>query len=544
MGGALPSCNKGLETRLWITRSRRLVHKCIGTKWSSSVFVQLDEAKNPTVIKKLSTLALAAASLPTLAAAQYYPPQPQQQQLPPPPGTVPLPYPGQPGYQASQQHYGTRAPVAEPWQAQPPPPTVSEPWQSPAPDRNSTGPALEPLDLPPAIEQGVEMIYIDEELIPRHVPQMPEYLAASLDNLGGAPLDLFVPVNPLYTQIRRAADQYRATWGQLPQVEVPSGPTLKQGMSGERVALLRQRLGLGSGDKFDPALAKKVADFQAVHGLTSDGIAGNGTLAALNRGVGYYLARIDVNLERAKRLPAPEDQPRYAIVDAGDARLSLWENGRKVNSMPIIVGAEATQTPMMAAYIRYVSANPYWNVPPELVKSLIAPRVRDQGVSYLTDREYQVLTDYSPDAQLIDPKTVDWAAVAQGRQEVRLRRLPSPANSMGMMKFMLPNYFGIYLHDSPTKDHFEKNELWISNGCVRLSDYKRFAKWLFGGYVPDGKNPKVEQDIDLPAPVPVYMTYLTVEPTSDGSMRFLPDHYGRDAGVIERRTELAMATVR
>ena len=83
-----------------------------------------------------------------------------------------------------------------------------------------------------------------------------------------------------------------------------------------------------------------------------------------------------------------------------------------------------------------------------------------------------------------------------------------------MMKFMLPNYFGIYLHDSPEKEHFTKNELWISNGCVRVEDYKRFASWLFDGYVPKGKNPKVEEEVDLPKPVPVYMTYLTVQPTA------------------------------
>src|SRR4029079_13152454 len=119
------------------------------------------------------------------------------------------------------------------------------------------------------------------------------------------------------------------------------------------------------------------------------------------------------------------------------------------------------------------------------------PRVVAQGVSYLTDREYQVLTDYSDDAQTIDPRDVDWRAVVSGAQEVRLRRLPSPANSMGMMKFMLPNYFGIYLHNSREKYHSTKNELWITNGCARLEHYKRLARFLYNGIVPQGKNPKV-----------------------------------------------------
>ena len=211
--------------------------------------------------------------------------------------------------------------------------------------------------------------------------------------------------------------------------------------------------------------------------------------------------------------------------------------------MKVVVGKAETATPMMAAYIKFASVNPYWNVPPELVKSLIAPRVAAQGVSYLTDREYQVLTDYGDNAQTIDPHTVDWQGVVDGRVEVRLRRLPSPANSMGMMKFMLPNYFGIYLHDFPEKAHFTKNELWISNGCVRVEDYKRFARWLFNGRVPSGGDPKVEEEVNLPQPVPVYMTYLTAAATADGVV-FLADHYGRDAHLMERFGSQLMAAVR
>jgi murein L,D-transpeptidase YcbB/YkuD len=307
--------------------------------------------------------------------------------------------------------------------------------------------------------------------------------------------------------------------------------------------MLRTRLGLPASDKFDASVAAKVKEFQAVHAIKADGIAGTGTIDALNRGAQYYEQLIIINMERAKRLPAPEEQRKYVLVDAGDARLSMWENGRKVDEMKVVVGKAETATPMMAAYIKYASVNPYWNVPPELVRSLIGPRVVAQGVSYLTEREYQVLTDYSDDAKTIDPRDVDWQAVVDGRQDVRLRRLPSPANSMGMMKFMLPNYFGIYLHDSPEKEHFTKNELWISNGCVRVEDYKRLASWLFGGYVPKGKDPKVEQEVDLPQPVPVYMTYLTAQPTASG-VQFMPDAYGRDAHLMERYGTQLMAAVR
>ena len=440
-----------------------------------------------------------------------------------------------------------RPPVMEPWQAPQAPiqlAPISEPWQAPtATAAGQRAPALEPIDLPPAIEQGVDMIYIDEELIPRSVQSGALLHDISFDDWSGAPVDMFVSMNPIYTELRRGLVRYRQRWGDLPQVPVPAGAALKPGSTGERVAALRTRLGLAGGDTYDPALAAVVKEFQAAHGLKPDGLAGAGTIEALNRGAEYYQQRIIINMERAKRLPSPEEQGKYAVVDAGAARLSMWENGRKVDEMKVVVGKAETATPMMAAYIKYASVNPYWNVPPELVKNLIAPRVAAQGPSYLTEREYEVSSDYGEDAKRLDPSTVDWQAVVDGRQEVRLRRLPSPANSMGMMKFMLPNYFGIYLHDSPEKDHFTKNELWISNGCVRVEDYKRFASWLFGGYVPKGKDPKVEQEVDLPKPVPVYMTYLTVQPTATG-VQFLPDPYGRDTHLMERFSPQMVAAAR
>ena len=469
-------------------------------------------------------LALSALTIPAAALAQWS-------------GNWPVPGPVPPPPPAEQSRQAPQAPVAEPWMARPAP--QGQPWQSPAAESNKPA-ALEPIDLPPAIEQGVDMIYIDEELVPKAVH---DNGTMSFAAWSGAPVDLFAPINPIYTDLRRGLVKYQQRWGNLPQLPVPAGAALKSGMTGDRVAALRTRLGLSGGDKYDAALAAQVKEFQSVHGMKADGIAGAGTIEALNRGAQYYEQLIIINMERAKRLPAPEEQRKYVIVDAGDARLSMWENGRKVDEMKIVVGKAETATPMMAAYIKYASVNPYWNVPPELVRSLIGPRIVSQGVSYLTDREYQVMTDYSDDAQLLDPNTVDWRAVVDGRQDVRLRRLPSPANSMGMMKFMLPNYFGIYLHDSPEKEHFTKNELWISNGCVRVEDYKRLAKWLFDGYVPKGKNPKVEEEVDLPKPIPVYMTYLTVQPTSDG-VQFMEDHYGRDAHLMERYGTQLMAAVR
>ena len=470
-------------------------------------------------------LALSALTIPAAALAQVNWPVPPQVPPPPPPAAYQGPPPA----------------VAEPWMMRPQP-AVAQSWQSPS-ARPSRGPALEPIDLPPAIEQGVDMIYIDEALVPKAAKEAGPLGEMTNAAWSSAPVDLFTSVNPIYTDLRRGLVKYQQTWGGLPAIPVPDGPSLKPGQSGERVAALRTRLGLPEGDKYDAALAAKVKLFQSVHGIKADGIAGAGTVEALNRGPEYYEQLIVINMERAKRLPAPEEQHKYLLVDSGAARLSMWENGKKVDEMKIVVGKAESPTPMMAAYVKYADVNPYWNVPPDLVRNLIAPRVVAQGVSYLTTREYQVLSDLTENPQVIDPNSVDWQAVVDGRQEVALRRLPSPANSMGMMKFMLPNYFGIYLHDSPEKEHFTKNELWISNGCVRLEDYKRVARFLFDGHVPQGQNPKVEEHVDLPQPVPVYMTYLTVQPTATG-VQFLPDHIGRDAHLMERYGTQLIAAVR
>lgn len=393
---------------------------------------------------------------------------------------------------------------------------------------------IEPIDVPPSIEQGLDMVYIDREMAPSIEARDAQLEELGFSDFGAAPVDMFSPVHPLYTELRRALVRYQMDWADLPQVEVPAGPLLKAGSEGERVALLRQRLGLTEGTKFDAELAARVKAFQAVHGLKPDGAAGAGTLAALNRGFKHYENVLQLNLERARRLPRTSESGRYVLVDAGSARLTMYENGKAVDSMKVIVGSQATETPMMAALMRFVSVNPWWNTPPDLAQKIIAPRVLQQGLSYLEERDYQVLSDWTDDAVPVDPASVDWAAVAQGRKQARLRRGPGPWNSMGDLKFNMPNDFGIYLHDVPEaeKAMFASDNRWISNGCIRLEDAERLAKWLFGD-VPTAPAQKVEQNVDLAEPVPVYITYLTAEATAEGP-RFRADPYNRDPALLAR----------
>lgn len=393
---------------------------------------------------------------------------------------------------------------------------------------------IEPIDIPPSIEQGLDMVYIDREMKPSMEQRDAQLHASGYSDFQAPDEDMFSPVHPIYTDLRRALVRYQMRWGDLPQVEIPAGPTLKLNSTGDRVALLRQRLGLPEGTKFDAATAAVVKEYQAVHGFKPDGIAGAGTIESLNRGFKHYENTLLLNLERAKRLPQTTEAGRYVLVDAGSARLWMYENGKPVDSMRVIVGSQATETPMMAALMRFVSVNPWWNTPPELATKSVAPGVLKEGLTYLTDRDYQVLSDWTDDAVPIDPATVDWQAVADGKATVRLRRGPGPWNSMGKLKFNMPNDFGIYLHDvpDPGRADFKKDDRWISNGCIRLEDAQRLAKWIFGK-VPQAGDDKTEQNVDLPEAVPVYITYLTAEAGADGP-RFRKDPYSRDPALLAR----------
>jgi murein L,D-transpeptidase YcbB/YkuD len=179
----------------------------------------------------------------------------------------------------------------------------------------------------------------------------------------------------------------------------------------------------------------------------------------------------------------------------------------------------------MAGYIRQAVVNPYWNVPENLVRKTIAAGVLGQGQRYLRVRGYEVLSDWSDEPEQLDPAAIDWRAVSRGDLEVRVRQKPNDLNAMGSVKFEFPNPMGIYLHDTPDKKLLLEEARQFSNGCVRLEDYRRFASWVFPRAPQPTSAP--EQIIPLPRPVPIYMTYLTVE-TRGNSVYFRPDPYRFD----------------
>lgn len=244
------------------------------------------------------------------------------------------------------------------------------------------------------------------------------------------------------------------------------------------------------------------------------------------------LQRVRVNLERARVLPADHGQ-KYVVVDAAAARLYMFEGGQLADSMKVVVGKPTQQTPQLASAIRNVVLNPYWNVPDDLTVERIAPRVASEGMKYFNSKRYQALSDWGEHPRVLDAKAIDWAAVRDGRQQVRVRQLPGPDNAMGHMKFTLPNELGIYLHDTNDPAKFDEAARNFSGGCVRLEAAPRLARFLFGkAPVPSGRAP--EQEVALPDPVPVYVTYFTAT-TQDGALVFRDDVYNRDTPRLASR---------
>ena len=194
--------------------------------------------------------------------------------------------------------------------------------------------------------------------------------------------------------------------------------------------------------------------------------------------------------------------------------------------MVVVVGKPKYPTPIMAAYVRYAALNPYWYVPSDLVPEDVAQYVVKFGLNYLDDYGYEIVSDWTPNPAIIDPKTLDWNAINEGRVQINIRQKPGPKNFMGRMKFMFPNQFGVYLHDNPRRELFLKAARFFSGGCVRLEDAPRLGRWLFGRDL-EWQGAGTEQPVPLAQPVPVYITYLTAMPDS-GSIAYFDDVYGRD----------------
>ncbi len=359
-------------------------------------------------------------------------------------------------------------------------------------------------------------------------------------------LESLLPRTPCYQHLKEARARYRriAADGGWPMI--PEGDKLEKGSSGSRVRLLRERL-VASGDlaaagidgeMFDGMLEGAARRFQERHGLAADGVVGPNTLGALNVPVEERLRQIEINLERWRWLPRSLGD-RFIRVNIANFEMDLFEGGERIMNMRVIVGRDYRRTPVFSDVMTYIVINPYWNVPRKLATQDKLPLIK-QDPAYLADQKMRVFSGWGADAVEIDPSTVDWSQVTAGGFAWRLRQDPGPKNALGRIKFMFPNKFDVYLHDTPSKGLFAQPDRAVSSGCIRLEEPIELAEYLLRGY-PEWTRPAIlaaienglEQTVRLLEPIPVHILYCTAWVEDTGEIHFRRDIYGRDKAVAD-----------
>lgn len=384
---------------------------------------------------------------------------------------------------------------------------------------------------------------VDPELFVQAEPMKPSRV---LDDAAAASdferfLDTLAPANPYYRRLHRVLADYRAVERRGGWPTVDAGPSLRQGDRDPRVRVLRERLSatrditVPAGDPtlFDAALDQAVRRFQARHGLEVDGIVGPNTRAALNAPVETRLQQIVVNMERWRWMPDDLGR-RYVLVNLAGFELDVVEDGRDVLNMRVVVGKPYRRTPVFTDRMTYIEFNPTWTVPPTIARVDILPKLREDP-GYLAEENMLVYRGWDADAPPVDPATIDWQAVDPRRIPYRIVQQPGPKNALGRVKFMFPNRFHVYLHDTPSRELFERTVRTFSSGCIRIEKPLEMAEYMLDGQqgwtrerietvIAGGERTAVP----LARPLPVYLTYSTVWVGEGGTVHFRSDIYGRD----------------
>lgn len=366
--------------------------------------------------------------------------------------------------------------------------------------------------------------------------------------------DLFERARPQrawYERGRQRLKEYYALRDAGGWSRLANGPTIEPGASDPRVPALRQHLAVtgdlvspgGAGaaayqaplppydTTYDSELADAVKRFQERHGLTADGVIGSSTLAALNVPVSARIDQLRVNMERA-RWVMHELTGDFVLVDVAGFDVSWFRDDQAVWTSKVIVGKPYRETPVFKSLITYVVFNPTWTIPPTiLVVDKLPILKKDPG--YLKRNHFRVI-DRS--GREVDPGSVNWKAYGAGRlPPYQLRQDPGDNNALGLVKIMFPNPYSVYMHDTPTKELFNKDERTFSSGCIRVQKAFELAELVLNDparwnatTIAEAVAAKEMKTVNLAKPVPVLILYWTAQPTPDGRVIFRNDVYGRD----------------
>ncbi len=370
-----------------------------------------------------------------------------------------------------------------------------------------------------------------------------QYLEFALDRGGiHKSLEDLLPKLPMYKQLRKELAKYRklAWHGGWPSV--PEGDPLKKGDRGYRVAALMARL-MTTGDlprdsldervAFDDSLEFVVKQFQIRHGILPDGEVGPATMRALNTPAESYVQKIEINMERWRWLPRNLGE-RYIFVNIANFEMAVIEFQKAVLDMKVVVGKYYRRTPIFSEMMSYLVLNPFWNVPNTIANQDILPGVKEDR-NFLYDRNIKVIQNWTEEGDGIDPETIPWDSMTAENFPYLFRQDPGDDNALGRIKFMFPNKYDVYLHDSPARQLFKRNIRAYSSGCIRVEYPVDLAVYALKGdekwnqesilnVLENEKNIRVQ----LPAPLPVHIFYSTAFVDENEDLHFRKDIYDRD----------------
>jgi murein L,D-transpeptidase YcbB/YkuD len=340
-------------------------------------------------------------------------------------------------------------------------------------------------------------------------------------------IDNYVTLNAQYKKLVEALAKYNAIKNRYRWDTLPSILSLKKGDSSTYLPQIKEQLfafndadSLDTSIKFNAKLVKAIIRFQKRNGLPPTGTINKKTVEQLNTPINYYIEKLLVNMERARWLP-PITDSNYIFVNIPEFKLYVYDSSKLQWDMNVIVGKKATETVIFTGNLRYIVFSPYWNLPNNIVKKEVWPAYK-RNVNYLAKNNMEIY--------------------GKGDSLPLIRQLPGPKNSLGLVKFLFPNNFDIYFHDTPEKNLFTANERSFSHGCIRLSNPKKLAEYLLR-YDTINYKPSIidslmhlpkEKWVNLKKPIPVFITYFTAWVDKNGLLNFRKDIYKHDEKVANK----------
>jgi murein L,D-transpeptidase YcbB/YkuD len=357
--------------------------------------------------------------------------------------------------------------------------------------------------------------------LPRKKVSYEEYLDSILESPPGQLKELKAPVNRQYEMLKFFLNQYRVLAEKGNWFEIRSGTkSFRLGDSSQVIKQVKLRL-LELGDLrhpeldqiFDINLQDAVKQFQARHGLEDDGIIGKATVSELNVPYDQRIKQLLVNMERARWIPVSLSTD-FLMVNIPEFRLHVYSAGQLVWSCNVVVGKAIHKTVIFSGELKYIAFSPYWNVPQSIVKN-------------------EILKDMRRDRNYLQKHNMEITGYRDGLPEIRQK--PGLSNSLGLVKFLFPNSYNIYLHDTPSKSLFNESVRAFSHGCIRISEPFKLAQFLLrndpswdDNAINSAMHAGVERIISLKEKTPVFIVYFTAFVDNEGRINFRKDIYERD----------------